>query len=329
MKILITGAAGFIGFHLSRFLKNNNFEIFGIDNLNSYYDLDLKKYRLKLLKDDNIKFATVDLNNFAKLRDIFLREKPDCVINLAAQAGVRFSLIEPFQYLESNLIGFFHILEICKDMKIKKLLFASSSSVYGKNSNYKFSENNITDEPLNLYAASKKSNELMAFSYANLYNISTIGLRFFTVYGPWGRPDMAYFKFTKNIFEEIPIDVYGEGNMYRDFTYIDDIVDGISKLLQAPEEKIFSKQSNANHNVSYRNFNIGNNKPIKLKHFINVIEKAVGKNAKLNLMPIQKGDVIRTSADISLIQSVVSFKPKISIEEGIPKFVNWYKNFYY
>ncbi len=329
MKILITGAAGFIGFHLSRFLKNNNFEIFGIDNLNSYYDLDLKKYRLKLLKDDNIKFATVDLNNFSKLRDIFLKEKPDCIINLAAQAGVRFSLIEPFQYLESNLIGFFHILEICKEMKIKKLLFASSSSVYGKNSNDKFSENNITDEPLNLYAASKKSNELMAFSYANLYNISTIGLRFFTVYGPWGRPDMAYFKFTKNIFEEIPIDVYGEGNMYRDFTYIDDIVDGISKLLQAPEEKIFSKQGNAHDNVSYRNFNIGNNKPIKLKHFIHVIEKAVGKNAKLNLMPIQKGDVIRTSADISLIQSVVSFKPKVSIEEGMPKFVNWYKNFYH
>jgi UDP-glucuronate 4-epimerase len=328
-KVLITGAAGFIGFHLALNLFKNNFEVVCVDNINNYYSIELKKSRLDILKKNSIKFYKVDIRNFDELLKTFRTEKPEIVIHLAAQAGVRHSIANPISYIDNNINGFFNVLEVCKNLSISRFLFASSSSVYGNSNKNKFSEIDIVDQPLNLYAASKKSNELMAYSYANIYNIPTIGLRFFTVYGPWGRPDMAYFKFTKNIFEEIPINVYGYGNLYRDFTYIDDIVDGISKLLQVAEEKIFTKQNNLQDNISYRNFNIGNNKPVKLNHFINTIENEVGKNAKLNLMPIQKGDVTRTSADISVIQSVVPFEPKISIEEGIPKFVNWYKNFYY
>ena len=322
-KVIITGVSGFIGFHLSILLIKNKFEVVGIDNLNTYYDIELKKSRLEILRKLEIKFYKIDITDLKNLKACFSKEKPDIVINLAAQAGVRYSLENPQSYIQNNLIGFFNILEVCKNININKLIFASSSSVYGNLDKIKFSEDDKADDPLNLYAASKKSNELMAFAYANLYNIPCIGLRFFTVYGPWGRPDMAYFKFTKNIIENLSIDVYGNGNMYRDFTYIDDIVEGIFKLLKTPNEKLFSST-----NVFYELFNIGNDNPVDLNYFISIIEKSVGKKAKKNFLEVQPGDVKRTSANIFKIQSKVKFLPQTKIEDGIPKFVKWYKDYY-
>ncbi len=323
IKVVITGISGFIGFHLSILLIKNKFEVIGVDNLNDYYDIKLKKSRLEILRKINIKFYKIDITDFKNLKKCFSNEKPDIVVNLAAQAGVRYSLENPQSYIQSNVIGFFNILEVCKNIKINKLIFASSSSVYGNLYKDKFSEDDKVDDPLNLYAASKKSNELMAYAYANLYNIPCVGLRFFTVYGPWGRPDMAYFKFTKNIIENLPIDVYGNGNMYRDFTYIDDIVDGIFKLLKTSNEKLFSSKK-----INFELFNIGNDNSVNLNYFISIIEKSVGKKAKKNFLEIQPGDVKRTSANIIKIQSKVNFLPQTKIEDGIPKFVEWYKNYY-
>jgi UDP-glucuronate 4-epimerase len=322
-KVLITGVSGFIGFHLSLLLIKNKFEVIGVDNLNDYYDLQLKKSRLEILRKINVKFFKIDITDFKNLKACFTNEKPDIVVNLAAQAGVRYSLENPESYIQSNIVGFSNILEICKDINVNKLVFASSSSVYGNLDKDKFSEDDKVDKPLNLYATSKKSNELMAYAYANLYNIPCVGLRFFTVYGPWGRPDMAYFKFTKNIIENVAIDVYGNGNMHRDFTYIDDIVDGIFKLLKTSNEKIFSSK-----NINYELFNIGNDNSVDLNYFISIIEKSVGKQAKKNFLGVQPGDVKRTSANIIKIQSKVNFLPQTKIEDGIPKFVKWYKDYY-
>ena len=323
MKVLIIGISGFIGFNLANLLVKNEFDVLGIDNINDYYDISLKLSRLKFLKDLNIPFYEIDISNIIELKNCLSIEKPDVLINLAAQAGVRYSLENPQSYIQSNIIGFFNILEICKSINIDKLIFASSSSVYGNSDRGKFSEDDKVDTPLNLYAASKKSNELMAYAYSNLYNIPCVGLRFFTVYGPWGRPDMAYFKFTKNIIENLPIDVYGNGNMSRDFTYIDDIVDGIVKLLETSNEKLFSSSKNL-----YEIFNIGNDNTVNLNYFISIIEKSIGKKARKNYLEVQPGDVQRTSANIMKIQSKVNFLPKTKIEDGIPKFVDWYKKYY-
>ena len=324
IKFLITGASGFIGFHLSSFLLKNNFDVVGVDNLNDYYDVELKRSRLNKLRKLNINFYEINITDFNKLQDCFLKENPNVVINLAAQAGVRFSIKSPNSYVQNNIIGFFNVLEICKNFNVEKLVFASSSSVYGNSQKDKFSEADKVAEPLNLYAASKRTNELMAYAYANLYKIPCIGLRFFTVYGPWGRPDMAYFKFTKKIINNIPIDVFGNGNMFRDFTYIDDIIDGIYKLIKTPNDRLFIDKK-----VCYELFNIGNDEPINLIKFIAEIEKCLGKKAKMNFLQMQPGDVERTSADLSKLKKATNFLPKTKIEAGIPLFIEWYKNFYH
>ena len=322
-KILITGVSGFIGFHLCLLLLKNNYNVIGLDNLNDYYDLNLKKSRLKVLDKLQLNFYKIDITDYKILEKCFKNEKPQIIINLAAQAGVRYSIQNPKSYINNNIYGFFNILELCKKINIEKLIFASSSSVYGDLDKEKFSENHKVDNQLNLYAVSKKTNELMAHAYSNLYNIPSIGLRFFTVSGPWGRPDMAYFKFTKNIIEDIPIDVYGNGNMYRDFTYIDDIVEGILKLLETSNKNIFSSPKKL-----YEIFNIGNNNTVNLNYFISILEKSIGKKAKINFLEVQPGDVKRTSANIIKIQSKLHFSPQTKIEDGIPKFVEWYKKYY-
>ena len=324
MKILITGVAGFIGFHLARLLLKNNYNIVGLDNLNDYYDISLKASRLDILNNLGLVFYKADISNNTELRKIFIEEEPQFVINLAAQAGVRHSLENPSSYISSNIIGFLNILEACKGFKVKKLIFASSSSVYGNNTKEKFSESDNVDYPLNIYAASKKSNELMAYSYSYLYNISCIGLRFFTVYGPWGRPDMAYFKFTKKIIQNDPIDIYGNGDMIRDFTYIDDIIDGAFKLISIINDGTFLKAKK----VPYDIFNIGNDNPVYLNYFVSIIEKNLCKKAIINSIEMQPGDVKKTSADLKKIQSVIDFVPKTNIEEGIAEFIKWYKSFY-
>ena len=322
MKILITGGCGFIGYNLAVYLSKMGFEVIALDNVNDYYDVNLKISRINQLKHLKIKFYKVDVTNFKKTENCVAFEKPDILIHLAAQAGVRFSLEKPNSYINNNVVGFFNILEICKVFNVDKLIFASSSSVYGNSKKNHFDENDNVDNPINLYAASKKSNELMAYSYSHLYDLPCVGVRFFTVYGPWGRPDMAYFKFTKNILEDSPINVYGNGDLYRDFTYIDDIVEGIAKLIEINNKELFL------NNTKYEIFNLGNNKPIKVNYFISVIEKALGKNAKKNFMEIQPGDVIRTSAKIDKIKTLINFSPKTNIEDGLPKFVNWFKNYY-
>ena len=324
MKILITGVAGFIGYHLANKLASvSDNEVVGIDNINSYYDTNLKKERLKLLKFKNIDCFKVDIFDKKKLENIFKDFRPDHVYHLAAQAGVRFSIENPYQYIESNLVGFFNILECCKLYNSKKLFFASSSSIYGRNLNDKFKENDFSDYPLNLYAASKKSNELMAYSYSNLFKLKCIGLRFFTVYGPFGRPDMMYFKFTKNIIENKKIQIFGNGEMWRDFTYIDDIVDGIVRLSRVNDNKIFNS-----NDVPFNIFNIGNNKPEKLNNFVKILEKTLNKKSKKVYLEIQLGDVYKTSADIKKIQSLTGFNPTTNLTVGIGKFVKWYKDFY-
>lgn len=331
MKILITGVSGFIGFHLAKSLIMRKYDVIGIDNLNSYYDVSLKKARLKNLNQFHMPFTKLDLSDSKKTKFFFESERPDCVIHLAAQAGVRNSINDPQSYILSNITGFLNVLEGCRFQNVKHLIYASSSSVYGNNSSSNFDEEENVDFPQNLYAATKKSNELMSYSYSHLYNIPSTGLRFFTVYGPWGRPDMAYFKFVKNIFENKPIEIYGHGKMYRDFTFIDDIITGIIGLLErgAPL-KHYNKQKNkiSLKSVPWEIFNIGNSKPVSLENFIEVIEKSIGKKAKKIFMDMQLGDAYYTSANIEKIQSCVDFNPEISIEEGIPIFINWYKNFY-
>jgi UDP-glucuronate 4-epimerase len=331
--VLVTGAAGFIGFHLSKRLIESGYQVLGLDNLNDYYDVALKESRLSILKNlSGFRFEKLDLIKKEDIDLLFSNLKFDFVINLAAQAGVRYSLTNPYAYLDSNLTGFLNILEACRHYKPKHLIYASSSSVYGANRKMPFSVHDNVDHPLALYAASKKANELMAHAYSNLYQLPTTGLRFFTVYGPYGRPDMALFIFTKAILEGTPIEIYNHGKMKRDFTYVDDIVEAIVRLIPKPPQgnKNWSGQSPdpATSFAPYQIFNIGNNQPVDLSYFIEVIEKALGKEAIKKLMPLQDGDVPETYADISDLEQEVGFKPATTIEAGVKKFVNWYKEYY-
>lgn len=321
MNILITGAAGFIGFHLAKRLLDEGHQIIGIDSLNDYYDVSLKHARLiQLLPYPTFQFHYLDISDRGTIAELFQTQHCDMVVHLAAQAGVRYSIQNPHTYVDSNLVGFVNILEGCRHAQIKHLIYASSSSVYGANSKVPFSVTDNVDHPLSLYAATKKANELMAHTYSHLYGLPTTGLRFFTVYGPWGRPDMAYFKFVQAIAQDRPIDVYNHGEMERDFTYIDDIVEGIVRILsQSPQSSI----------SPYKLYNIGNHQPIKLNRFIEVIEQAIGKPAIKNFLPMQPGDVPTTYADIDDLMGDINFKPAISIDEGIERFVQWYWNYYY
>lgn len=330
MNILVTGTAGFIGFHLTRRLLAEGYHVIGIDNMNDYYDVQLKKDRLKLLEGNTqFEFHQIDLSDREKLNQLFEAKPIPIVINLAAQAGVRYSLTNPHSYVTSNLVGFVNILEACRHYSVEHLIYASSSSVYGANVNIPFSTKDSVDHPVSLYAASKKANELMAHTYSHLFQIPTTGLRFFTVYGPWGRPDMAYYSFTKDIIADNPIKVFNNGDMRRDFTYIDDIVEGIFRLLNKPPQ-YNSEWDRVNPDPSssyapYKIYNIGNNNPVKLMYFIKVLEKLIGKKAKLEFLPMQAGDVKETYADISDLQADVGFYPTTSIEEGLAHFVKWYK----
>jgi len=326
MKILITGVAGFIGFHLAHYLIKENQNIVGLDNLNNYYDIELKKARLSNLKKAGLCFHKIDISKKQILESFFLKNKFDIVIHLAAQAGVRYSIENPEVYIDSNINGFFNILECCRKNNIKHLIYASSSSVYGGNISIPFEENQKSDCPQNLYAATKKSNELMSYSYSHLFKIPCTGLRFFTVYGPWGRPDMAYFKFVKNIFEGKPIEIYGHGKMYRDFTYIDDIINGIMKVVKKGPLKV--SPNNGIRDIPWEIYNIGNNNTISLENFIKIIELSTEKKAVKNYLDIQPGDMKLTSANIEKIKNDVNFYPKTNINEGLLNFVKWYKNFY-
>lgn len=333
MKILITGAAGFIGFHLSKKLLDDSYQIIGIDTLNDYYDPSLKQSRLEILgKYNNFNFHKVDLKDKAEVDHIFETYQPTHVINLAAQAGVRYSIENPYAYVDSNLTGFMNILEACRNYPVDHLLYASSSSVYGGNKVAPFSTNHNVDHPVSLYAATKKSNELMAHTYSHLYGIPTTGLRFFTVYGPYGRPDMAYFSFTKDILAGKPIKVFNHGKMERDFTYVDDIVEGIVKLIEKPpvanKDWDESKDDLSTSFAPYKIYNIGNNNPVQLMRFINALESALGKESEKVYMDMQPGDVLRTYADVSDLEREINFKPSTSIEDGLKKFVEWYKEYY-
>jgi UDP-glucuronate 4-epimerase len=333
MQVLVTGAAGFIGFHLCERLLNEGHQVVGIDNLNDYYDVTLKDDRLAKLTDrDGFSFHKIDLADREGIEQLFERYEFESVVNLGAQAGVRYSLQNPRAYIDSNLTGFGNILEGCRHYKIKHLVYASSSSVYGANTKIPFSVHDNVDHPISLYAATKKANELMAHSYSHLYKIPTTGLRFFTVYGPWGRPDMAPMLFTKAILAGKPIDVFNYGKMQRDFTYVDDIVEGIIKVMhKIPEPNpdwTGTEPDPATSKAPYRIYNIGNNQPIELMYFIEVLEKALGIEAKKNIMPIQPGDVPTTYADVSDLTADVGFKPDTSIEIGVQRFVEWYRAYY-
>jgi UDP-glucuronate 4-epimerase len=327
MKVLVTGAAGFIGFHLTLALLDRNDEVIGIDNLNDYYDPALKQLRLgEISKHPNVssfEFIKADISDRTLMGQLFAEHSFDVVVNLAAQAGVRYSLENPHAYVDSNLVGFVNILEGCRHSKVKHLVYASSSSVYGMNVKQPFSTNDRVDYPISLYAATKKSNELMAHSYSHLYNIPTTGLRFFTVYGPFGRPDMAYYKFTKAILNGDTIDVYNNGDMKRDFTYIDDIVEGVVRVIDKIPALHENKYTTAK--PPYRLYNIGNNNPVTLRDFISVIEDACGVKANENLLPMQPGDVPLTYAKVDELIDEVGFKPSADIKIGINNFVNWYK----
>jgi UDP-glucuronate 4-epimerase len=332
-SILVTGAAGFIGFHLSKKLAELGYEIYGLDNLNDYYDKRLKQARLEILNGvPGFHFHELDLVDKPALDKLFSANSFDYVINLAAQAGVRYSLINPYAYLESNLHGFLNILEACRHHDVKHLIYASSSSVYGANRKMPFSVHHNVDHPISLYAASKKSNELMAHTYSALYKLPTTGLRFFTVYGPYGRPDMALFIFTKSIIEGRPIDVYNYGQMRRDFTYIDDIVEGIVRLVAIIPKGDPSwsgiEPDPATSFAPYRVYNIGNNRPVELLKFIETIEDKLGMTAVKNLLPIQDGDVPETFADIDSLAEATGFSPSTDIEVGVGRFIDWYKEFY-
>ncbi len=331
--ILVTGAAGFIGSTLSKRLLARGDEVIGLDNLNDYYDVNLKKARLAQIENhSNFEFAQLNLEDRTAVADLFKNKKIDKVVNLAAQAGVRYSIENPLSYIDSNIVGFTNILEGSRHNNIKHLVYASSSSVYGLNTTMPFSVHNNVDHPISLYAASKKANELMAHTYSHLYNIPTTGLRFFTVYGPWGRPDMALFKFTKGIIEGTPIDVYNRGLMRRDFTYIDDIVEGVIRVLDKtpePNPNWSGDTPDPSSSIApYKLYNIGNNNPVELMHYIETLEKALGKTAKKNLLPMQPGDVPATYADVADLETDVGFKPQTSVEEGIENFVQWYKKYY-
>lgn len=332
-KILVTGAAGFIGFTLSKRLLERGDEVVGLDNLNDYYDVALKLSRLKqITMTENFKPVRLDLAERDGMARLFKEEKFDVVVNLAAQAGVRYSLINPHAYVDTNLVGFVNILEGCRHNNVKHLVFASSSSVYGANTHMPFSVHHNVDHPVSLYAATKKANELMAHTYASLFKLPSTGLRFFTVYGPWGRPDMALFLFTKAILEGKPIDVFNFGRMQRDFTYIDDIVEGVVRVIDripGPNTEWSGDSPDPSSSYApYKLYNIGNNNPVELMHYIEVLEDCLGKKAEKNLLPIQAGDVPATYADVDDLIKDVGFKPSTSIEEGIKKFVEWYKEYY-
>lgn len=348
MKILVTGIAGFIGYHLVMFLINRDDEIIGLDIINDYYDVSIKYGRLKncgfdksdieynkLIKSSkysNLSFIKLGLEDKNNLENLFKEEKFDKVINLAAQAGVRYSLVNPQAYIDSNITGFLTILECCRNFSIKHLTYASSSSVYGLNEKQPFSTKDNVDHPVSLYASSKKCNELMAHTYSHLFKIPTTGLRFFTVYGPWGRPDMALFIFTKSILENKPIDVYNYGKMQRDFTYISDIVQGIIKVNDNPPignsnwDPLNPDPSSSS--APYKIYNIGNSKPVELMSFVKTIEEELGKKAIINLLPIQPGDVPATYADVTDLIENFNYKPQVSVKEGIKNFIEWYRNFY-
>lgn len=332
MKYLVTGAGGFIGFHVSQRLLKDGHHVVGIDNLNDYYDVSLKQARLNLLQSSLFTFHKMDLADRAQMEQLFVSEKFDRVIHLAAQAGVRYSLENPHAYADSNLMGFLNVLEGCRHNKVQHLIYASSSSVYGLNRKMPFSTNDSVDHPVSLYAATKKANELMAHTYAHLYGIPTTGLRFFTVYGPWGRPDMALFKFTKAMLEGDSIDVYNHGRMKRDFTYIDDIVEAIIRLQnvvpQADPDWTVERGSPATSSAPYRVYNIGNSSPVELMDYITALEDALGMAAKKNMMPMQPGDVMETSADTADLYNTIDFKPETTVRQGVENFVCWYKQYY-
>ncbi|MFM8233142.1 MAG: NAD-dependent epimerase [Candidatus Methylopumilus sp.] len=333
MKILVTGVAGFIGIHSAKKLLDDGHEIIGIDNLNDYYDITLKEDRLKLLEGyKNFRFLKLDIKDQKDVVDLFKKESPQRVLHLAAQAGVRYSIQNPYIYIDSNIQGFINILEGCRTIKTEHLVFASSSSVYGGNTKVPFSEHDNVDHPVSLYAATKKANELMAHTYSHLYQIPTTGLRFFTVYGPWGRPDMSPMLFTKAILADEPIQVFNHGDMMRDFTYIDDIVASVNETLfkTAMPNINFDRQhpDPATSHAPYRIFNIGNSHPVPLMQFIETIEDALGKKAIKRMMGMQAGDIKITSADTSELNQWINFKPNTSIKEGVTRFIDWYKNYY-
>lgn len=332
-KLLVTGAAGFIGFHVSRRLLDRGDEVVGLDNLNDYYDVRLKHDRLaQLAGRARFRFVKADLADRAAVEQLFADAKPQVVIHLAAQAGVRYSLQNPHAYVDSNLVGFMNILEGCRHHGVRHLTYASSSSVYGANTTMPFSVHHNVDHPVSLYAATKKANELMAHTYSHLYRLPTTGLRFFTVYGPWGRPDMALFKFTKAILSGQPIDVYNHGRMQRDFTYIDDIAEGVVRVAdRVPEPNPVWSGDAPDPGTSlapYKIYNIGNHQPVELLYFIEVLENCLGRKAERNLLPIQAGDVPATYADVDDLRRDVGFQPATPIEEGIARFVAWYGEYY-
>lgn len=332
-KILVTGSAGFIAFHLSKRLLSDGYHVIGVDSLNDYYDVSLKERRNELLQAfPNFTFYHEDLVNSDQIKSIFREERPSIVVNLAAQAGVRYSLTNPDAYIDSNIRGFLNILECCRHNGVRHLVYASSSSVYGANTNMPFKVSNNVDHPLSLYAATKKSNELMAHTYASSFGLPCTGLRFFTVYGPWGRPDMALFLFTKAILADEPISVFNYGKMRRDFTYVDDIVEGIFRLMAkvpTPNDKWDSRNPDPSFSFApYRLFNIGNNQPVELMDYIRAIEESLGKEAKINFEPIQIGDVPETYADVSQLEKEVNYRPSTPIQHGVKNFVEWYKEFY-
>ncbi|MCJ0929723.1 NAD-dependent epimerase [Virgibacillus halodenitrificans] len=332
MKILITGAAGFIGSHLSSRLLHEGHQVIGLDNINDYYDPQLKKDRLKQITNNKFNFIKTDLEDLDTINQAFDQHKPNVVVNLAAQAGVRYSLENPHAYVNSNVVGFTNVLEACRHYKVEHLIYASSSSVYGANESKPFSTSDNIDHPLSLYAATKKSNELFAHTYSHLYDLPTTGLRFFTVYGPWGRPDMALFLFTKAIVNNEPIDVFNHGNMMRDFTYVDDIVESITRLTKRPAQPNL-EWSGANPDpgssyAPYKVYNIGNNSPVRLMDFIEAIENKLGKIAKKNFLPLQAGDVPETYANVEDLFRDIDFQPQTSIQDGVNKFIDWYLDYY-
>lgn len=333
MKVLVTGSAGFIGAALSQRLMARGDQVVGIDNLNDYYDVSLKEARLaQLTSNDNFTDVRADIADRGAVEELFAAEKPDRVVNLAAQAGVRYSIENPHSYVDTNLVGFANLLEGCRHHQVEHFVYASSSSVYGANTNYPFSVHDNVDHPVSLYAASKKANELMAHTYSHLYQIPSTGLRFFTVYGPWGRPDMALFKFTKSILEGKPIDVFNYGNHKRDFTYIDDIVEGVIRVLDKVAEPnpdwSGDAPDSATSKAPYRIYNIGNNNTVELMRYIEVLEDCLGKKAEKNMLPLQPGDVPNTYANVDDLVRDMDYKPQTTIEEGIANFVGWYKDFY-